>query len=234
MRYLVENSILRSNEKAIKAKIESLGEDGLVIPRIERNPYQKIMIELAGAEQYFFDLYRNPDSVLSLMDAIDRKIDEQISFVMQSKAEAVWQPDNVTSDLTPPYNYETFLLPRYEKIGSQLKDAGKIYVVHMDGRLKALKNLVAGSRFDVLDSFSLPVMGGDISVTEAVETFLDKTLCPNFPSSLAESPDEEINSFITQLKIEFGRDTPYMIQISEDLPESSYGRIYGILSERLP
>jgi uroporphyrinogen-III decarboxylase len=231
VQYLVENSVLRSNENVIRARIDSLGEDGIVIPRIERNPYQKILIELAGAEQFFFDLYGNPDPVLSLMGALDRKIDEQINIVLQSKAEAVWQPDNVTSDLTPPNNYETFLLPRYGKIGSQLKDAGKIYVVHMDGRLNALKSLVAKSRFDVIDSFSLPVMGGDLPVKDAVESFPGKTLCPNFPSSLVYSTDEEITEFLLKLKNDFGTDTPFMIQISEDLPEETYGRVYKLLSE---
>ena len=45
MKYIVENIELSSNEEIFRKRMEDLGEDGVVLGRLDRTPYQK----LAGA-----------------------------------------------------------------------------------------------------------------------------------------------------------------------------------------
>ena len=56
MKYIVENIELSSNEEIFRKRMEDLGEDGVVLGRLARTPYQKLMLELAGGETYLMDL----------------------------------------------------------------------------------------------------------------------------------------------------------------------------------
>ena len=60
------------------------------------------------------------------------------------------------------------VLPALLQLRAELaRQAGKPYLVHMDGRVRALLPLVAQSGFDALESFSLPDIGGDVPLSDA-------------------------------------------------------------------
>jgi hypothetical protein len=232
MRYIVENTVFKTRYAEIKQKIEDLGEDGVVLGRVDRLPYQKLLLELAGPERLFIDLARNPKPVLDLLDIMDARQGEQFELALQSGAEVIWQPDNITADMTPPKNFEKYILPLYQERGQACRKAGKVYTVHMDGRLDAIKGQIARSPFDVVESFSFREMGGDLSTEEALSAWPDKVLCPNFPASLADRPREEIEAYLRNMAASFG-ERPFMLQISEDIPLSSYGHVLPALTEIL-
>ncbi|MEA1997133.1 MAG: uroporphyrinogen decarboxylase family protein, partial [Gemmatimonadota bacterium] len=229
MQYVVENTVFCREENTIRQKIEDLGEDGVVLGRIDRSPYQKLLIELVGAEKFLVDFYTDPQPALELMEAIEARLDEQFELALESKVEVIWQPENITADLTPPEQFKKYCLPLYERRSKRCRDAGKVYVVHMDGRLNAIKDLIASSSIDVIESFSFAEMSGDLPVSEAKAIWPDKVLCPNFPSSLCEKPQKEIENYLEQVLTDFGKETPFMIQISEDIPLDTYGHVLPVL-----
>ena len=230
MQYLVENTVFKRNEEAIRIKTRDLGSDGVVLGRVDRCPYQKILIELAGAQQFLIDLYTNPEPVLELMDEMDRKMDEAFSMIIESGVEVIWQPDNITSDMTPPDCFKKYCLPFYKKHAKQVKQARKPYIIHMDGRIKALKELINQAGFSGIESLSFPDIGGDYTLTEARNDFHDMVIIPNFPSNLCIRKDEEIIDFITNLKAEAGDEIPFMLQVSEDLDDSQWMRVLPMLT----
>ncbi|UCD28911.1 MAG: hypothetical protein JSV03_00045 [Planctomycetota bacterium] len=229
VQYVVEHTVFHQNEKAILAKIHNLGEDGIVWGRVDRSPYQKLLIELAGPEQFLVDLQTNPEPVTELRDAMDRRMDEVFEMTLESQVEIIWQPDNITADMTPPDNFKKYCVPFYEKHAKQLKAAGKSYFVHMDGRLGPLKDLIARCPFDAVESFSFPEVGGDLSLSEARSAWPDKIILPNFPSSLCNQSEEQIESFLDRLMDEVGTKVPFMLQVSEDIPESEWQRVLPLL-----
>jgi uroporphyrinogen-III decarboxylase len=165
------------------------------------------------------------------MEVMEARLDEQVQKAMESSADVIWSPDNVTSDMTPPRLYETHCLPFYQKYHGMCRGAGKIYSVHMDGKLAALKELIARSLFDVIDSFSLIEVGGDLSILEAKSAWPDKVLCPNLPASICLRPPEEIRAYLKTISAEFG-DKPFMLQISEDIPLDSYENVLPALTSQ--
>lgn len=229
MQYLVENTVFRGNESAIRQRTEDLGQDGVVLGRVDRCPHQKILIELAGAQQFLIDLYTRPEPALELMDAMDRRMDEAFEMIVESDVEVIWQPDNITSDLTPPDAFEKYCLPYYRKHGRQAREAGKPYIVHMDGKVKALKHLINQADFDAIESLSFPEIGGDMTLPEARDAFPSKVILPNFPANLCSKSDTEIEAFLDALLTEAGTETPFMLQISEDLPEGEWHRVLPII-----
>jgi len=229
MQYIVENTVFRKNEGHLREIIEDLGDDGVLLGRVDRSPYQKLLIELAGPEQFLTDLLTNPKPVETLMEAIDEKFNEQFKMVLESEADLVWQPDNITSDMTPPNFFEKYCLPFYEKHGKQCRESGKCYIVHMDGRTRALKDLIARAPIDVIESLSFAEMAGDLSLFQAKSAWPNKVIIPNFPASLCEKSENEIESFMKKVFEEVGKETPFMIQISEDIPPGSWRHVLPII-----
>ncbi len=233
MQYIVEHTIIRRNESEISSKIHDLGEDGVVLGRMDRCPYQKILIELAGAERFLIDLLTNQKPVLGLMDAMEQKMNKAFEMVLDSRVELIWQPDNTTSDLAPPDNFKKYCVPFYKKHLSQIKKADKIYIIHMDGKIKALIDLINGIDFDVIESLSLPQIGGDLTLAEAIKVFPGKVIIPNFPSNLCYQSEECIINFIKNLIEEAGEETPFMLQVSEDLPIGQWEHVLPIICKAM-
>jgi hypothetical protein len=232
MCHIVENTVFVPRKEAIAQRIKDLGEDGVVLGRIDRVPYQKLLIELTGPERLFLDLADHPGQVNELIDVMETRMEEQFRLALESDAEVIWQPDNVTSDMTPPSYFRKYCLPIYQKRGLACREAGKVYAVHMDGRLAGIKQLIAQTPIDVIESFSLAEMAGDVSVEETALCWPGKVICPNFPASLAEHAPAEIAAYIEKLKASFaGR--PFMLQFSEDIPISSYEKVLPVLCKSM-
>lgn len=168
MQYIIENTVLKSQEKTIIQRIEDLGDDGVVLGRMDRSPFQKLLIELVNPEQFLVDVYVNPAPIDELIQVIDSRMDEQFDMALNSSVEVIWQPDNVTSDMTPPDLFSKYCLPFYQKNGNKCKEAGKLYAVHIDGRTRGIKDQIKDVPFDIIDSFSTPLIGGDITIEEAL------------------------------------------------------------------
>jgi len=233
IQYLVENSVLHRQEDQLQTKMRDLGTDGVVLGRVDRSPYQKLLIELAGPERLLLDLHTEPEPVLELIEAMDRRMDEMFEAAVDSEVELIWQPDNITADLTPPAMYERFCLPFYEKNGQRLRDAGKRYVVHMDGRLAPLQQLIARSRFDVVESFSLPEVGGDLTLSQAQAAWPNKVVLPNFPAVLSSKNASEISAYVNSLFKERKSHAPFMLEVSEDIPPNEWQHVVSCLGHLL-
>jgi hypothetical protein len=231
--YLVEHTVFRRQEAGFQAACANLGDDGVVLGRVDRSPYQKVLIELAGPERFLMDLATDLDPVGELLAALDRRLNEAFALVLESQAEVIWQPENLTVDMTPPPAFAQYNLPFYERHGAALHAAGKRYVVHMDGRLGPLRNLIARSPVDVVESFSLPLMGGDLTFAEARAAWPQKVILPNFPAALALRPDGEIEAFLEQWLSEAGTELPWMLQFSEDIPPDQWQRVVPLVAHYL-
>ena len=231
MTCLVDNTIVSSNEKAVQDKMSELGEDGVVMGRMDRNPYQKCLIELAGPERFLVDLFTDPEPVKGLMSSIERQLERQFAVALGSMAEVIWQPDNVTSDMTPPDAFREYCLPFYKKHSAEMISAEKPYVVHMDGKVGVLRKEIIESGFQVLESVSIPAMGGDLEIAEAQKNFPDIVVLPNFPSSWAVESSDTIRNMVRELLSSCVPEKAVMLQVSEDVPMSEWQRVYPVLAE---
>ena len=230
MEYIVENTVVRSNESAIRRRMEELDGDGVLLGRMDRSPYQKCLIEFAGPERFLVDLFSEPELVMPLLAALDGKIDEQFRIAVESEVPVLWQPDNVTSDMTPPKPFAEYCVPFYKKHQGEAAKSGKPYVVHIDGKVKVLEEEIRDAGFDVLESVSVPDMGGDVEIREAQEIFPDTVVLPNFPSNWSGLDDEALFRRVTGILESFESDRAVMLQISEDVPADQWQRIFPVIA----
>ena len=229
VQYLVERTIFRRNYEPLLTIAADLGADGLVLGRLDRSPYQKLLVELAGPERFLTDLYLEPEPVLALLEAMDRRLDESFEMAVDADVDVFWQPDNITVDLTPPAAFREHCLPFYERRSSVLRSAGKPYVVHLDGRLGPLVEAITDAPFDVVELFSLPQVGNDMSLVDAFRAWPNKVVIPNFPSPLCLQPSEQIQDFLLALFLEVPDERPFMLEISEDVPRNEWQRVVSLI-----
>lgn len=224
MTYLVRHAVFLDNGPRIQGRLRELGSDGVVLGRLDRSPYQKCLIELVGPERFLVDLHVDPEPVLELMTAMGSRMEEAFERALESPLEILWQPDNVTSHMTPPDAFETFLLPFYRKRAMAADAAGKRYLVHMDGKLNALSRLIDESGVHAVESFTLPDMGGDLSLAQARVLFPKAIPHPSLPSNWFVLSDDELRQRAGSLLEEL-RGSPSMLQVSEDIPPAALDRL---------
>jgi len=229
MQYIIEHSDLEPQPRQLERLKKDLGEDGVVLGRLDRSPFQKLLIELSNPQDFLVEYMTEPEPIETLLAMLEEKESQQAQVAIEAPVDAVWQPDNVTADMTPPHIFEKYCASFYRKHGPGLRSANKSYLVHLDGRLGALAAAISDSTFDVVESFSFAEMGNDLSETEALKLWPDKVLCPNFPSSLSGNSREEIAAFCESKVRAFG-ERPFMIQVSEDIPLDDYGHVLGSLT----
>jgi len=230
LQYLVENVVLQPNFKTFEQKQRDMGEDGVVLARLDRSPYQKLLIELAGPDRFLIDLAEERPPVLELLEVMRHRLEEAFALALESPAEAFWQPDNITAAMTPPRYFDQYCKPLYDCRGAALRSAGKPYIVHIDGHVKPLAAAIASACFDCVESFSLPEVGGDLPLRDAFNQWPDKAIAANFPATVCLKEDAEIRAFAESVRAEVeANQRPFFLQISEDVPEGSWRRVLPIL-----
>lgn len=223
MKYIVENIKITKNEEMFRKRQEDLGDDGVVLGRVDRTPYQKLLLELVGSEQFLMDLYDDEAEIEELMEAMYRRMDEEMECVMESSAQIIWMPENVTVDMTPPYMFEKYHLGAYQKYSKWAHQAGKTIIAHFDGKVKPLKDMLLQSGLDGLDSVSDVSVGGDATYEELCRMFPNMSFMPNFPANLATDTDGKLEEYVEWIKSVAERNKrSLMLQVSEDLPDTSY------------
>ena len=227
---LLKKVVLADNGRLLAAHQRNLGDDGVVVARLDRSPYQKMLIELAGPETFFCDLADDDGRVEEVLSLISQRELEAAERTFASAAEVVWLPDNVTCDMTPPNKFKRYCLPHYQKLVEMSRATGKPLLVHFDGKIKRLKDAIAGSGISAIDSFSLPDMGGDMTLREGREAFPGIGLLVNFPSNRSFGTPEQIADWTREFAREAQASAPCMLQVSEDLPDSEWQKVMTVMS----
>lgn len=227
LQYMIENSTLRDNYSALANTAEQLGEDGIVYIRCLRSPFQRMNIELMGPETFCYELCTASKSFLDLYECLEEQALKMCAIACKAPGELVWLPENLTDCLISPQNFLKYYCPFYNKMAEKLHAAGKKLVVHMDGTLANLSDLIAGTAIDVIEGFTPPPMG-TLPLKTALKKWPDKYIWSNLPASYFVMPAEKISQATEDMLMEASGEGRFLIGITEDLPPQS--RYSGLLA----
>ncbi|MGD2158195.1 MAG: uroporphyrinogen decarboxylase family protein [Anaerolineales bacterium] len=220
IRFIVEDATYQPDYENILMAQERLGGDGIVFASVGRCPLQRLSIEFAGFERLVYDLHDHPSVIEDLLSIMEERQYEIYKIAVESPAEFIWSPDNISASRTPPKWFERYCLPFYNRYGALLHQAGKRYVAHMDGDLQGIKHLVAQCDLDVIEAFTPPPMG-DLSINEALSVWPDKIISCNFPATLFLENEAVVYKYTLDLLAEAQCHGRFLLGITEDLPEES-------------
>jgi len=198
VRFIVEDAHYEPYYEAIKDAQRRIGEDGIVVTAIGYSPFQKILIDLAGAARLYVDFFKNRDKVEKLYYALADKQSEIYSIAAKSPAEYVGYGDNIDGVMVSAPIFEKYHLPMYERCAEVVHAEGKVLGVHMDGRLSNLAESIAKSEIDIIEAFTPPPMG-NLPLRDALSLWRRKVIWMNFPSSVYVLGSEEVRKHLISL-----------------------------------
>ncbi|MBC7234198.1 MAG: hypothetical protein H5T69_00025 [Chloroflexi bacterium] len=200
VQYMVEHTEYMADYFPIEQATDWLGEDGLVLTQLPHSPMQTLMIDWVGSEggRFFYHLADYPNLVEGLYRALCESRRRALEIAAQAPVEIVLCGDNLDGFLVNPRLFERYFMPVYAEQAECIHAQGKLMAVHMDGRLRVLKELIARTEIDVVEAFHPPPMG-DLAVSEALRAWPDKAVWIGFPGAVYALGPEETRRYTLEL-----------------------------------
>jgi len=230
--FMIEDTVYEPDYENYVMIKEDLGEDGIVTVWADYTPLMKIIIRYMGFKTFAIIYRRNKEVIEELVEALDKSFLKMYRIIADSPAEIVSVGDNIDSALISPGLFENYCLPYYNKYSEMLHEKGKIVISHMDGRLKAIKNLIGETRLDAIEAFT-PPPGGDLSLKEARELWRNKIVWINFPEEVFLRSPEEIRVFTIKLLEEIAPGNGFILSVTEDIHPDHYRKGIETVTETI-
>lgn len=217
VKYIVQNTEYEADYFPIEQAIDWLGDDGLVVDELPHCPLQMLIVHWVGTSEgrFYFHHYDYPELVDDLYQAVCESREQLYQIVAKSPAPVAWCGDNIDSMIVNPNLYEKYCLPVYERQSEVFHPAGKLIAVHMDGRLRQLKDLIAKTPIDIVEAFH-PEPMGDLSLAESLQAWPDKSFWIGFPSSIYELGPDSVRAFALDLLKQAGDGSRVAITMSTE------------------
>jgi uroporphyrinogen-III decarboxylase len=232
MEFYYRDMLFQDNAAAIREAQRRVGTDGLVMLRIAKSPVQEMLYQMMGLERFAEDYHLRRDLFDSLHVAMVKRYEELYDLAADSPVEILQLGDNIASDVVGRERFRNYLMPEYGKLMKRLAGTGKKLAVHMDGRLKSLKEDIAAAEFDIVEAMT-PSPMGDVSVREAREAWPHKALWINFTSSMHIERAEVIEKHTRQLLEEAKTKRGFAISVTEDAPVEALEKSLAVISRVL-
>ena len=217
VKYMVEHTEYAPDYFPIEQAMDWLGDDGVVLSALPHSPMQMLMIDWVGSEggRFYYHHADHLDLVEDLYRALCKGREPLYDIAARAPAPIALCGDNVDDFLVSPRLFEEYFLPVYARQAEVLHQGGKLMAVHMDGRLQALKELIAGTAIDIVEAVHPPPMG-DLPLGEALRLWPDKSIWVGFPSSVYDQGPEATAAFAGELLAEAGDSQRVVIEVSTE------------------
>jgi hypothetical protein len=185
MKWMVEHTEYAADYFPIEQAMDWLGEEGVVISSLPHSPMQTLMIDWVGSEggRFFYHYEDHRELVEELYQALCANRAPMYEIAAKAPAPVVACGDNIDAVLVNPRLFERYMMPVYEEQGRILHAQGKLMAVHIDGRVKVLRELVARTPIDIVEALHPPPMG-DLSLADALQAWPDKAIWVGFPGDI--------------------------------------------------
>ena len=168
----------------------AIGDDGVATASLGNSPFM-YLIEMAwGIESTYYLLHDHREEVEDILAKLHASLRRQAEALAASPAEVVIQYENTSSTLLSPAIFRRYCLPYLNEYADILQGAGKVFLVHMCGKLKAFATDLAQARFDGIADIS-PAPTGDLPLDEAAAALPGKVLVGGIDATTFVNPDLE-------------------------------------------
>lgn len=151
-------------------KWKRIGAPAIFMPRVN---IQYLYIDIMGVENAIYALADFPDTVERFFQALEKNHERMIAVINQSPIEMINFGDNLHCKTLPPYYFEKYVLPAYQKRCELLHKAGKFVYSHWDGDTKDILKYAKMTGLDGIEAIT-PMPQGDVTLQEVKEALGDE------------------------------------------------------------
>jgi hypothetical protein len=194
-----------------------VGDVGVVMGEISRSPLQSMLYYLMGFETCFLEHHRNRSDWLALYETLRAKKIEECTAAADGESEFIRCTDNIDGRMTSPSFFKDYCVPFYQEAAEILHAKGKKLVVHMDGSLAPIAELIPRCNIDVIEGFSPPPMG-DVPLGVALRKWSSPTVWLNLPGTALCAGRAETAAFMKDLLLQAHDSRRILVGVAENFP----------------
>ncbi len=167
-----------------------LGNEGVATASLMNSPFM-YLIEMAwGLENTYYLLKDHPAEVEEILAKLHAAIQRYVRDVLiPSPAEVIIAYENTSSTLLSRKVFQRYCLPHLNDYADQLAQAGKVFLVHMCGKLHAFSADIRDARFAGVADIS-PAPTGDLPLDQAAATLGGKVVIGGIDPTTFISPNQ--------------------------------------------
>lgn len=158
-KYIAEHTTYEPATGRHEEMLKSVGDRGLAFNFCPATPLMDLIQGKIGMPQAYYHLADYPEEFDELYEVEVENRCRYYEAVAKSDAEYATVHENTSSTLLSPDLYKKYCLPVKKRYCEIIHRAGKVFVLHMCGRLKGLMPQIYQVGADCWESFSPPPIG---------------------------------------------------------------------------
>lgn len=212
-----------------RQRYETIGDNGVVLCYTPKSPIMNLVAIYAGVENVTYMMMDDEEEFTALLDELEEKHDEACRMVVESPAECIMIPENISSECVAPF-YQKYMKRYHKKWTDSIRAAGKFSFVHQDGTVRGLiSQLSKESGFDVIEAVT-PMPVGDVELAEVASLVDSRTIIwggiPGGMFNELSCTDEEFDAHIKMCIDVMTQSHRYVLGVADQVvPGSSEKRI---------
>jgi len=169
-KYLLTNIQPVPNFNNFQKVVDYIGDDGLATASGPPTPLLRLLEKDMGVENFYYYLYDYPKEMEEILDIMHERNKNIYRIIIKSPAEVIIGYENSSTTLFSPQIYKNYCLHQINEYTDIVREAGKIFLTHMCGKLDNIMDLISeGKQNGITDITSPPT--GDLNISKALKVW---------------------------------------------------------------
>lgn len=238
LKYIYENTRFEPDYQIANLRKKQVGDQGVVLCYLPKSPFMQLMSLEAGVMSLTMIALMVPDELQELLDAMKKAFDQAAQIAVDSPAEVLMIPENLSSQMVGPDFFESYMRDYQEKWTTKIREAGKYSFIHIDGTLAGLLRQEASVGFSVLEALT-PLPVGDVKIEDlaGIAGNSKSILWGGIPGVYftAHTSEEEFERHVKHVLSVMVKEPRYVLGVADQVPpdglESRVKRVSQLVSE---
>ncbi len=238
MMHIYENMRFEPDYDFAYKRQKQVGDQGIVLCYLPKSPFMHLVALEAGIMAVTMIAMMNPDAFAELLAVMEKAFDKAARIAVDSPAEALMIPENLSSEMVGPQFFELYMRSYQEKWIQEIKKAGKYSFIHIDGTLRGLLREEASTGFTVLEALT-PKPAGDMDIQEIAPLVNNKeTIIWGGIPGVCFTPhvsDEEFDRHVREVLEVMRQEPRFVLGVADQVPpdglEYRVRRVAQLVSE---
>ena len=215
---------------------KQVAEMGVVLCYLPRTPFMRMVAIDAGIENVTMIYADAPDEFTEMFAAVTESLDRASQVALDSPAEILMMPENLSSEVVGPRFFEMFLKDFQSRWARRINAAGKFSCIHMDGTLAGLLRQESAIGLTFIEALT-PKPVGDIPVGEwaRYRAGSNTIYWGGIPGSYftPSVSDDEFDRLVREILAVMREDRRMVLGVADQVPpdglESRVARVQGLV-----
>lgn len=227
--YMYDNVEYEPDYELAEKRSKLLGNNGINVMYTPKSPMMELVALKAGIETVVAELLTEaPEEFDELMECMKEKHTAAAQLAIDSPAECIFVPDNLSSEMVGGSLYDNYIKEIHEDWTKRIRSAGKKSLVHLDGTLNPLIRKLSDAGFDVIEAVT-PSPVGDIELEDLRNHTGENTIIwGGIPGGFfADSfPEDQFEEWIRRVLKMMRKDRRFVMGVADEVvPGTSFERL---------